>query len=256
MFSTIKGRFLIGLYIFLLVSVPTGFYLASQRQNQKASAQSKPDKTITQVQPSPSLIPRTLVSSPSPVSETTTATLGPVMDFILNLEGRLLNKQSAKIFVGIAEGGIVTNPKYLLTFSVDLPNDGRFTNLSLAGLTSGSRYTAYLKGPAQIATASAFTMSSFTTHLNDSQTLLGLSGDLNDDNTIDSTDLTIMKGLLGVFQTAANYNENADINLDGIINSTDLGFINKNINTIGTSGVWTSQPPKPAGGLTNQPKVL
>lgn len=236
------------MYIFLLLSIPVGFYLASKSQNPNVAAKNKDRgltnqnsglnssgikdlKNLSSPQKSPSS-----TSSPTPEG---TATFGPIADFILQLEGRPANKQSAKVFVGIAEGEVTQNPKYLLTFSITLPDDGRYHDLSLAGLTAGNRYSAYLKGPSQIATASGFLMSSFTSHLNDSQPLLGLSGDLNDDNVIDNSDMAIAK----------SGNILADFNLDGLVNAIDFSFITKNLGKIGAGGQWSSQPPKPGGGF-------
>jgi hypothetical protein len=248
MFHTLRHRLLLGVYIFLLLSIPIGAYLASQSQNPNASAKT-PSRTVTTTAPSPTTAGlKTLISelTPSPTPSSTPATsenFGPIMDFILYLEGRPTNKQASKVFVGIAEGGITTNPKYLLQFTVDLPNDGRYPNVSLAGLTAGTTYTAYLKGSAQIATASAFIMSAFTTHLNESKPLTALSGDLNEDNTINAADLALAK----------SGNTAADFNLDGFINSFDLSILQKNLGKTGESGVWQSQPPAPPTGGTSAP---
>lgn len=239
MFITFKQRILLGVYVFLLLSIPAGAYLASESQDPNASAKTS-NKTITTVKPSPlttglkSLL-KTIEPSSSPSSEPTVAdNFGPIMDFILYLEGRPKARQAAKVFVGIAEGAASKNPTYLLQFTIDLPDDGKYPNVSLAGLTAGNSYTAYLKGPAQIATSSGFIMSAFTTHLNDNKPQTALSGDLNDDNTINEADLTVAK----------SGNLNADFNLDGKVNSFDLSFILKNMTKTGESGVWVSQPPK------------
>lgn len=250
MFNSIRQRLMLGVYVFLLLSIPVGAYLASKSQNPNVSASKlTADRTITTVEPSPkagglqSLLNEITNPTASPSSEPTIAdSFGPIMDFILTLEGRPLNKQSAKVFVGIAEGAIITNPKYLLQFTIDLPDDGKYSNLSLAGLTSGNKYSAYLKGPGQIATASAFIMSAFSNHLNDGQTLKALSGDLNDDNIINDADLTIAKGILGTTSSSSNFDDNADFNRDGVINTLDLSFIIKNMAKTGDSGAWLSQP--------------
>lgn len=253
MFQTLKLRLLLGLYVFLLLSIPVGAYLASQNQNPNASAQKISDRTtITTFEPSPQSKVQSLLNdltpSPSPITETIPDSFGPIMDFILYLEGRPVNKQSAKVFVGIAEGAIVDKPNYLLQFTIDLPDDGKYPNLSLAGLTSGNTYSAYLKGPGQIATSSAFIMSTFTTHLNNGQPLKGLSGDLNDDNTINDADLSLMKSILGTTSASTSFNSSADFNKDGVINSLDLSLVTKNMDKTGDSGVWQSQP----GGGTMQ----
>lgn len=253
MFSSIKIKIIFGVYIFLLLSIPLGTYLASKSQNPNAGAK-EVNRNITHQQPLPGYVPGlndiktlsqptplpTTISSPSPEPETN---FGPILEFNLSLEGRPANKQSTKLFVGIAEGEITTNPKYILTFSVNLPDNGHYPNLSLAGLTSGNRYSAYLKGESQIASASTFTMVDLTNHLNDGNSLTLPSGDLNDDNQIDNSDLTAAQNSLG--QPGGN----ADINADGLVNSFDLSFIIKNQGKIGAGGVWVSQPPKPAGGF-------
>lgn len=226
--------------------------MASQNQNPNASAQKlSENRTITKFEPSPRSKVQSLLNdltpSPSP-SETVPDSFGPIMDFILLLEGRPAGKQAAKIFVGIAEGAIVNKPNYLLQFTVDLPEDGKYPNLSLSGLTSGNTYSAYLKGPGQIATSSAFVMSSFTTHLNDGRPLKAFSGDLNDDNTINDADLNLIKSILGTTSASANFNSNADFNRDSIINSLDLSLVTKNMTKTGDSGVWLSEPPQPGGG--------
>lgn len=248
MFSSIKIKILLGVYIFLLLSIPVGAYLASKSQNPNTSAKES-SRNVTHTQPIPSFTSglkdikdlSAIKITPSPTSSINQleTNFGPILEFSLTLEGRLTNKQSTKLFVGIAEGEITTNPKYLLTFSVNLPDDGKYPNISLAGLTSGNRYTAYLKGASQIAAASSFTMSGFTNHLNDGNTITLLSGDLNDDNQINNTDLTAAQTNLG--QTGGN----ADINGDGVVNSFDLGFIIKNMGKVGAGGIWVSQPPKP-----------
>lgn len=259
MFSTFKQRLLLGVYIFLVLSIPAGAYLASQSQTTKSSAsESKIKESIVKVTPKPisSPPPATQAKSsptPSPTTSTTIATsFGPTLSLKANLEARPKDNQATRLFVGIAEGSLTINPKFLLTFSVDLPKSGEYSGLSLAGLTPGNKFTALLKGSAQIATSSAFFLSPTVSNLNDGQSLTMLSGDLNEDNAINSSDYSIVKALLGVNLKSKNWNENADFNKDGVINSFDLAIVTKNLGRIGASGAWTSPIPKTAtssGGL-------
>lgn len=259
MFSTFKQRLLLGLYIFLVLSIPAGSYLASQSQTTKSSAsESKPKEPTVKVTPKPisSAANRLLdtdqpksspTSTPQPTASTTIATsFGPTLSLKANLEGRPKDNQTTRLFVGIAEGSLTINPKFLLTFTVDLPKSGEYSGLSLAGLTVGNKFTALLKGSAQIATSSAFILSPTVSNLNDNQTLNMLSGDLNEDNAINSSDYAIVKALLGSTAKSANWKEDADFNQDGIINSFDLAIVTKNLGKVGASGAWVSPTPKTA----------
>lgn len=154
--------------------------------------------------------------------------------------------------MGIIEGDIKASPKFLLSFTVNIPKDGSYSNLSLAGLTPGSKYSALLKGPAQIATSSAFFMSPAQTNLNDANPINLLSGDVNEDNQINNLDYSIVLKALGATSAQSNWNANADFNKDGIINTLDLVIVSKNTGRVGASGVWTSPIPiaTPSAGLS------
>lgn len=267
MFSTLRQKLMLGVYVFVLLSIPMGTYLVSQTQilKSRASEAFSTPKPAMQFPPKPSSTPakqllnisaatvadqaRSASPSPSasPSSSTTIATsFGPTLSLKIAIEGRSPGNQATKLFVGIAEGNLTANPKFLLSFTIDVPASGEYSGLSLAGLTTGSRYTALLKGSAQIATSSAFTMSPTVTNLNEGQPLNMPSGDLNDDNVINSADYSIAQKALGAATNSSNWNENADFNKDGIINAFDLGFISKNMGQTGASGAWTSPIPKVA----------
>lgn len=277
MFSTFKQRILLGIYIFIILSIPVGAYLASQSQTYKSSAQeAKPKVSKKTILPTPypatdsakqllSLAEESTNTSPATpgeseptpgVSSPTIATsFGPTLSLTVTLEGRPKNNQATKLFIGILEGTLTSNPKFLLSFSVDLPASGEFSNLSLAGLTAGTQYTALLKGSAQIATSSAFVMTPTTTILNEGQPINMPTGDLNEDNTINAADYSIVQKLLGITSKSAGWNENADFNKDGIINTFDLALLTKNMGKAGASGTWTSPLPKvatPSGNLATQ----
>jgi len=274
MFSTLKQKLLLGVYIFILLSIPVGAYLASEYQTFKGSAKEKKvTKPLVKVTPRPTISPAKQLlnsselgvdqnlydtASPSPESSTspTIATsFGPTLTFKATLEGRPGNNQATRMFVGIVEGNLTANPKFLISFTVDLPESGEYSNLSLAGLSPRSRYTALLKGSAQIATSSAFTMSPAVTNLNDGQPIDLFSGDFNDDNIINNVDYSLAQRASGATSSSANWNENADLNKDGIINAFDLGIIAKNMGKTGASGAWTSPTPlktaTPSGSLTS-----
>lgn len=266
MFSTIKTRIILGVYIFLILSIPVGAYLASEYQVFKSSA-SEGKKSLVKNTPLPSSSPLTTTGakellsvsqsnlladpnateappSPDASSPTIATSFGPTLSLKINIDGRPKDNQATKLFVGIVEGSLSQNPKFLLSFSVNVGKDGTYSNLSLAGLTAGSSYTALLKGSAQIASASTFVMSPTVTNLNGGEAVNLLTGDLNEDNIINQTDYSIVQKVLGKTTASSNWNENADLNKDGVINLFDLTIINKNLGQTGESGAWTSPLPQ------------
>ncbi|MBU0999865.1 dockerin type I repeat-containing protein [Patescibacteria group bacterium] len=273
MFLTFKQRLLLGIYVFFLLTIPVGSYLVSQYQTINSSAQEqKSTKPIVKVVPKPVISPiQELLSasqasvsqnpsvSPSPTPSdipTTAISYGPTLSFKATLEGSPLDNQTTKMFVGIAEGALSSNPKFLLSFAVNLPASGEYNNISLAGLNPGTQYTALLKGTSQIATSSTFVMSPSISNLNNGQPLNLLSGDINDDNVINSADYSLAQQALGSTSKSSNWNAIVDLNKDGIINAFDLAIITRNIGQTGASGAWTSPLPEiatPSAGLTSPP---
>lgn len=168
---------------------------------------------------------------------------GPTLDFTVSFEGRPEGRMAAKTFVGLAAGNPVDSPQYLLSFNVEVPDSGTYSGLSLAGLDQGKNYTAYLKGPSQIATASAFIVGTSSTKLNGGNALNLITGDLNEDNVINSADISILKAAYGATPSSSKWNANLDFNLDNIINSYDLAIITKNLGKTGSSGSWYSKSP-------------
>lgn len=273
MFSTLKQKLLLGIYIFVILSIPIGAYLVSQKQIFKSSATEEKKPTVKQSpKPSSSSAKQTLLDlakqnlatqsstqSPTPSSEASTPTIaisfGPTLFVKAQLEGRT-SDQSTKLFVGIIEGTLSSNPKYILNFSVNLPSSGEYSGLSLAGLTVSSTYTALVKGQSQLATAVSFTMAPNETKLNSGSAVSLTSGDLNDDNTINSTDLGIMKSALGSTSSSSNWKWIADINKDGVVNIIDYSILYKNMGKIGDSGIWTSPIPTASSSAQLQENVL
>lgn len=248
MFSSLKTRIVLGIFVFVMISIPIGAYLASQTTTFKSKAQEVKPSPSPQKSPKPAASPAKellKLSEPAPESQTPATSFGPTLSLKIGFEGRPKDKHSGRLFIGIVEGIISLNPKFLLSFTLDLPSSGIYEGLSLAGLNPGTRYSALLKGTSQIASASAFIMSPTVTNLNNGQAITLLSGDLNEDNTINSQDYSIAQKALGL------WNENADFNKDGVINTFDLAIITKNFGKIGDSGAWTSPLPKsatPSGG--------
>lgn len=257
MFTTLTQRLILGIYLFVILSIPIGAYLVSQNTKLKSKADEQRDAPVVKITPKPTTsaaralldLSQTSTSSsklpsPTPQATTTTATsYGPTLSLKISLEGRPKDDQSTRLFVGIVEGNVTISPRFLLSFTVNVPKDGSYSNLSLAGLTSGSKYSALLKGSAQIATSSAFFMSPAQTNLADGKTLNMLSGDLNDDNQVSDSDYAIILKALGTQAASSNWNGNADFNKDGVINTLDLVIVSKNIGKVGASGIWTSPVP-------------
>ncbi|MBI2021379.1 hypothetical protein HYS93_00665 [Candidatus Daviesbacteria bacterium] len=247
-----KEKIILIVIAVLIILIPSGSFILSKRINQKNAAKT----TSIFPQTSPKEVPKTNPidelkksllkesggsdGSSSLASSSAEISFGPTLKFKINLEGRPKNKQATKLFVGIAQGQPITNPQYLLSFTVNVPDSGEYSNLSLAGLTQSQTYTAYLKGSVQIATASAFTVKP---SVNDLNTLNLLTGDLNEDNTINTLDYNITLSALGANPTSKKWNPLIDFNLDNSINSFDIGFIIKNLGKTGTSGTWYSPTP-------------
>lgn len=272
MFSTLKQRLLLGVYIFLILSIPVGAYLVSQEQNVKSIAKSSTPKPTVKPKPASKTatapgnlnllsIPEDdlksleseLDSADDSSSPTIATSFGPTLSLKASLEGRPASDQATKLFAGIIEGVLSANPKFILSFSINLPASGTYTNLSLAGLTVGSQYTALLKGPAQIATSSAFYVAPAVSSLNGGEAINLITGDLNEDNIINSADYSIIQKAYGATPASASWSEIADFNKDQVINAFDLAIISGNLGRVGASGIWTSPLPKTAtssGGLT------
>lgn len=272
MFSTFKQKLLLIAYIIIILSIPVGTYLVSQYQNLKSkAAEPKTNLPLTKVSPAPksadqpgqlnSTLKDLLKASPQPEgssSPTIATSFGPTLSLKVLPQGRPRDNQSTKLFVGIFEGSVSLNPRFLLSFIIDVPQSGEYSDLSLAGLSSGSSYTAILKGSAQIATSSAFIMSPTETKLNKGQAIILTTGDLNEDNAINTADYSIAQKAFGTTALSQNWNENADFNKDGVVNIFDVAIITKNLGKVGDSGSWISPLPKsatPSASLTSPDSV-
>lgn len=258
----------------LIILIPIGAFIFSQRLKVTSDAKTRSDRTASTVidpkeVPSPEAELKKLLEEKSPAESSPSAkdnpppkvetalSFGPTLSLKIVIEGRPKNKYGARVFVGLAAGSLAISPKYILSFSIDVPDSGIFSGISLAGLSAGSSYTAYIKAPGQIATASGFTMKPTETSLNNGLALNLLSGDLNEDNTVNSADFAVIKNSYLATSKSDKWNERADFNLDGVINSGDVRYILKNFGKTGLSGAWQSTPlisspsAKPASGSAN-----
>ncbi|MBI3486091.1 hypothetical protein HY025_04080 [Candidatus Daviesbacteria bacterium] len=257
------------IFLIIIIAIPTGAFLIKQRRDtQNNTLQQNYNKTVTKDSTSsakevPKNLPIDVIlnggsdsSNSASASQTPAAQInfGPTLNFKVNLEGRpASNQATSNMFVGIAAGSIpTTNPQYLLTFTVPIGADGSYSGLSLAGLTIGNTYLAYLKGPAQIASSSAFVVQPASANLNSGTPLTLLTGDLNEDNIINSLDYGLAKNNFGTTSSSANWNANMDFNLDGIINVIDLGYIRKNLNKVGDGNLYISRV-STTSAILNQP---
>ncbi len=252
-------------FAILLIGIPIGLFAIKQTQslNSSASAPTPVDRRLLDLNnlngsPSAKTNPLNEIknnsasqvkASPSPSTEPSpnaTISFGPTLNLKIAIEGRLSDKHAAKVFVGIASGTPTERPTYLLSFTVDFPNTGIFQGLSMAGLDTGETYTAFIKGPGQIATSSAFILSPSVNLLNNDSALTLISGDLNEDNIINNSDYSLEKSLFGTTAASENWNERADFNLDGVINNADLTIVRNNLGKTGAGGTWFSPPPPTA----------
>lgn len=254
--SQTKIRLAIGLvFMFLIAVIPTTTFVLSQnfRTNSSASGNSKSQAVKPSPKATPKAVPATspvtdLASeaeespTPSPTPSEPEISFGPTLGLKVLIEGRPAGKNATHAFIGLAQGEPQANPSYLLSFTVDIPDSGEYKNLSLAGLTVGNTYTAYVKGASQIATASAFLIQPANAQLNGGLPLNLITGDLNDDNKIDQADLAVIVSVYGTTPASTNWNANADFNLDGIVNTADVAIMRRHMGATGTSGSWISTP--------------
>ncbi len=252
-------------FLILVFSIPLGMLLVKQSQifgSKAAGPQITPiiPSVATTAQEVPATSPvgslekylstaaAAVAPTPTPTPAATSAlSFGPTLNFKISVEGRTDGKEAlSDVFVGIAAGATSSaRPNFLLSFTVNIPDSGEYGGLSLAGLDTSSIYTAYIKGPGQIDSASTFSIGPAVTNLNGGQPITLLSGDLNEDNTINTADYDIVKGLLGKKTGDADFNPRADFNNDGVINTMDLAYVIRNFGKTGVSGPWYSPIPSP-----------
>lgn len=242
----LKEKIFLGIIIALIIGIPSGSFLLSQRLKTQTKPDINPKSTpVTQAKETPqasSLSQKTSEATKSTgISGSGSVKLaGPSLGFKINIEGRPKDQMASKVFVGIASGSIdlSSQPEYLLSFNVDVPDSGEFSEISLAGLNTLQTYTAILKSSTQIATSAAFTVKPTTSDIG---TVNLLTGDVNEDNVINAADFSIVKSAIGQTPKSQNWNEALDFNKDNLINNFDLGYITKNYGKTGATGAWYSK---------------
>lgn len=268
MLQTAASKIFVFIIAVLVISIPAGSYLLSKRFHAQKQETSKNEESNVETKDKPKEVPKETPKSSldtlkeelgeqksgkSSASAAPEISFGPTLNFKIIIEGRPAGKQGTKkLFLGLAQGQPSTKPQYLLTFSLDVPDNGEYKALSIAGLTQGDTYTAYLKGASQIATASAFVVKPTASDLG----ILNLiTGDVNEDNTINTSDYNIVKNALGATPTSEKWNPSLDFNLDNWVNSFDLSIVSKNLGKTGLSGVWVSPPPPASSGTLTMPNI-
>ncbi len=262
-----RDRIIVVSLILLVILIPTGTYVLSLRAKTESQAQEYTRPVTSQKSEASSssrlqeALDRLNADSGTPAGSSsktagasTGATddaegsaltdaqlvLGPTLGLSVLLQARPLDNMSTQAFLGIAAGQPTNKPTYLLSFMINIPASGAFDGISLQGLDSGATYTAYIKGSAQIATASAFVVKATPTNIG---AQIMYTGDVNEDNVIDSLDYNLVKGAIGTSPASSNWNPLYDFNLDNIVNSWDLNMVLANIGKIGASGPWYSTSP-------------
>lgn len=267
---TTKHKIILATLGFLLLTIPISAFIISYRLRATVDSKANSDLSVQDLSikpivdnPTPE---KTLLdqlkedlASPTPTPEQqdsstekttadsaveeggTTLNLGPMLTFNIKKESVAKDRQAEpKIFVGIATGQATKNPQYLLSFTVEVVADGSpKEDLSIAGLTVGDTYTAYIKSQTSLTASTTFSAKPTTTNLG---TVNLLVGDINEDNLIDQKDRDILMKAYGSRPGSTNWNEIADFNWDQVINAADLAYITKNMNKDGASGVWRSTP--------------
>jgi hypothetical protein len=148
----------------------------------------------------------TPASSTSSSSNIPTTTLKPQIVSVTDASGRMIPIQHTRYNPQIARAnhlGATPTTAALLTLKVP------------AGGQAPSSYTVQVKG--LVGTTGQYLVGFY------------LPGDANGDGSVTKTDITTIKTLLGDNATNKNYNFDADVNRDGMINRQDLKLAQENL---------------------------
>jgi hypothetical protein len=264
-------RFFLGVVILVIVLIPVGSIILSQRLKVNQPPVQSVERKLTGLTQSPSPnsssssideLRKSLGLSSTDLSGNTSSSsadlTGPTMTFKISIEGRPDNDQHDKVTINIAQGEKTSSPQFLASFAVDVPPSGQYSGPSIDGLVLNTTYTAYLKGSAQIDKAVTFTMGATGALLNGGNPISLTSGDLNEDNIIDQSDYDLAKQIWGATPNSSKWNANVDLNADNIINNLDLSLIHNNLGKIGDSGKWYSKvdsSASPSASLITPPNI-
>ena len=249
-----ENKFILAAIVFLLLLIPLTSYFMLQKAKFEHLVSSQLPSTVHTLPQT--TLPKTTSASAYQEMKTNIAALpsaspGFIMDsepavlgsestpsgglkIQVKMDERPANNQQTRLFIGISQGVAVQNPKYLLSFLVDLDQNGSYSGISLTGLEPNVIYTAYIKGVSQLATSKEFT---YNPQVTDLGLIPLISGDTNNDNIINSTDYNQVKENLGKTSDSVNFNSALDVNNDGVVNSLDLAIISQNMGKSGEIGV-------------------
>jgi hypothetical protein len=152
------------------------------------------------------ITPATPSSANANTSNIPTTTFKPYVMSVVDASGHVIPVAHSRYDPKIARANhLGTSPTSAALVMLDVPKSGQ----------PAADYTVQIKG-LQGSTGSY---------------LVGfyLPGDANGDGTVNKTDITTLKTLLGDNATNKNYNFDADINRDGIINRMDLRLAQENL---------------------------
>ena len=129
------------LFALLIISLPVTLYLTRlffkaplpQSQISRKVPVNPPSESFAQG-PESSLEKQIKQSlSPTPTEEPTpdetanaSVSFGPTLNFKVTIEGRRKGSFATQAFVGIASGSVNKRPKYLLSFTINIPKSGVF----------------------------------------------------------------------------------------------------------------------------------
>jgi hypothetical protein len=112
------------------------------------------------------------------------------------------------------------------SMTVSLDAGGNFT----AQNVPAEAYSVYIQTGTWLRRTLALDLS--TSDVTNADFLL-VNGDVNGDNRIDDADLRLLSAAIGSNPLSPNWNPNADLNGDGIVNGNDLAILYKNLHRIG-----------------------
>jgi hypothetical protein len=144
-------------------------------------------------------------SAGSNLPSTATA-VKPEIASVTSSTGQVIPVQHTHYFAKIARANHLGNtPTSAVLFTIKVPSTGQ----------APANYTVQVKGLEH----------------STGNYLLGfyLPGDANGDGTVNKTDVTTIKSLIGDAATNSNYSFDADVNRDGIINQKDVRLAQQNI---------------------------
>jgi hypothetical protein len=167
-------------------------------------------------------------SSTSTSSNTPAATVAPEIMSVTSSSGRPIQIEHSHYYPKIAKANHLGNtPTSAVLFTIKPPASGQ----------APATYTVQVKGLAH------------TT----GEYLLGfyLPGDASGTGTVTKTDITTIKSLVGDAATNSNYNFDADVNRDGIINRQDVKLAEENLGASTTVSPVVSVNLNPAADPNN-----